>query len=243
LLILTSRGAQVLVSNWLRKHIFFNDDVQVRDASGEFGMLSVYGPGAADVASALTGQEARGLALHAWQSGRDDVIVARADPIAGDGYHLLVTAPDSLRAMWRAALDSGATPMGEQAFEILRIEAGLPRFARELSEAYIPLEVGLWSDVSFSKGCYTGQEIIARMESRHKLAKQLVGVRSSASLMPGAELRAEGSGVGQVTSSAVRPDGQWIALAVVKPAYAAPSTRLTLNAEQPGEVEVVALPM
>ena len=57
------------------------------------------------------------------------------------------------------------------------MEAGLPEFGHELGDEYIPLEANLWNDVSFKKGCYTGQEIIARMESRQKLAKRLVGLR------------------------------------------------------------------
>ena len=240
-LMLTSRGALALVSNWLRKHIFFNDDVQVRDAAGEFSMLSIYGPTASEIAARIAGQAVDDLKLHAWRPAHGTLIVARTDPIGGDGFHVLVV-PDMLPGVWQAALAAGAVPLGERAFELLRIEAGLPRYPHELSAAYIPLEVGLWGDVSFSKGCYTGQEIIARMESRHKLAKQLVGLRAAAVIDAGAELRAGGSSVGQVTSAAIRPDGSSIALAVVKPAFAAPGTRLLLG-EGSSQAEVVALPI
>ena len=240
-LVLTSRDAQAPVSNWLRKHIFFNDDVQVRDASGDYELASIYGPAAGEVASRLAGQEVADLKLHAWRPAPGGWIVARADPIGGDGFHL-IAPPDALPGVWQAALAAGAVPIGEQAFEVLRIEAGRPRYRRELSEAYIPLEVGLWGDVSFSKGCYTGQEIIARMESRHRLAKQLAGLRAAAPIEAGAELRADGASVGQVTSTATRPDGSWVALAVVKPAHATPGTRLAFG-EQAREAEVVTFPI
>lgn len=238
-LLLTSRGAQAKVTNWLKKHIFYKDDVQVRDASTEFAMISIYGVKAAHAASQVARQDVSGLELHAWRPVGDAVMIARADPIAGDGFHV-IAAPDVLPSLWQAAIDGGAEPIGERAFEMLRIESGLPRYPHELSEDYIPLEVGLWSDVSFTKGCYTGQEIIARMESRSRLAKQIVGLRSIAPIEAGADLRFDGSVVGKVTSAARRPAGSAIALAVVKPAHASPGTRLTAGEM---EAEVAALPL
>ncbi len=241
-LLLTSRGAQALVANWLRKYIFFNDDVQVRDASTEVGLLSIYGPKAADVASRLVEQDVSGLSLHAWLT-HGSLALARADAMAGDGFHVFAPAPLALASAWQSALDAGAIPIGEQAMETLRIESGLPRFARELSEAYIPLEVGLWRDVSFSKGCYIGQEIIARMESRQRLAKQMVGLRSDVSIESGADIAFEGGPVGKVSSAAPRPGGDWIGLGFVKPAAATPGARVSIGADRPAQADVVAFPI
>jgi aminomethyltransferase len=86
-----------------------------------------------------------------------------------------------------------------------------------LTGDYIPLEAGLWDDVSFNKGCYIGQEIIARMESRGKLAKKLMKLRPSAPVAAGATLRANGKTAGTITSAAVGPDGP-VALGYVKTA-------------------------
>jgi len=108
-------------------------------------------------------------------------------------------------------------PIDEAAYDYLRIEAGLPRFGRELTLDYIPLEAGLWADVSFSKGCYVGQEIIARMESRGKLAKRLVRLRPDAPLEPGATISAGSRTVGAITSAADGPAGS-LALGYVKTA-------------------------
>ena len=240
LLMLTSRGAQTTVAAWLKKYIFFNDDVQVRDASGELGMMSVYGAQAAEVASKIAGSDAAGLRLHAWQPISDQCLIARADPIAGGGFHLLAASLAELPSLWQAAIDAGAAPIGEQALEVLRIESGRPRFAHELSEAYIPLEVGLWADVSFSKGCYIGQEIIARMESRNRLAKQMVGLRSSAPIGLDSEMYVDGTTVGKVTSAAVRPNGDSIAIGFIKPAYALAGTRVSLGGSI--DAEVAAFP-
>jgi len=240
-ILLTSRGAQTAVASWLRKYIFFNDDVQVRDAP-EPGMLSVYGAKAAGVAASVAGEDVSDLSLHFWRSARG-LLVARADPVAGDGFHVLPPDAQSLASAWRAAIDAGAAPIGERAYEVLRIESGRPRFGREIGEDYIPLEVGLWPDVSFTKGCYVGQEIIARMESRHRLARQMVGLRGRASIEPGAELYVNSSVVGRVSSAARRPGDEVVALGFVKPAFAGAGARVALGADAGAELEVETLPL
>lgn len=101
--------------------------------------------------------------------------------------------------------------------EILRIEAGLPGLESEIQADSIPLEVGLWEYISFSKGCYIGQEIIARMESRGKQARKLVGLRSANELFVGTPLTVEGKSIGAITSVALSPRLGWIGLASVKP--------------------------
>ena len=75
-----------------------------------------------------------------------------------------------------------------------------------MTESYIPLEANLWAAVSFTKGCYIGQEIIARMESRGKLARRLVGLRLDAPVEVGAEVQGQAGAVGTVTSAGVLPD-------------------------------------
>ena len=109
----------------------------------------------------------------------------------------------------------GLLPAGSLTYNVLRIRSGRPGGA-ELSADYIPLEVGLWDEISFSKGCYTGQEIIARMESRERIAKAMVRVKLSHHLAAPAPLYSGGRAVGQLTSSVVAPDGKLFALAVVK---------------------------
>lgn len=244
LIVLTSRGAQSAVAGWLKKYIFFNDDVQIHDVTLNHGMLSLFGKRAREAAAQLAGQDVSGLKLHAWQPGLEQSILARADPIAGDGFHLLAAESAPLASLWQRALEAGAAPIGEAVFEVLRIESGLPRYVHELSDAYIPLEAGLWADVSFSKGCYIGQEIIARMESRQRLAKQLVGLRSDATLHAGAELHAADAAVGKVSSAAARPGGGSIGLGFVKPASALIGTRLrqaSVQSDHPIEVVVTSL--
>jgi folate-binding protein YgfZ len=105
-----------------------------------------------------------------------DVTVVRSVPL-GNEFLLLMPA-DQASGVWTAmagAVESaGGTPVGETALETKRIAAGWPRYGRELSEDYLPLEAGLKWAVSFNKGCYVGQEIIARMDTYKRLAKRLV---------------------------------------------------------------------
>jgi aminomethyltransferase len=141
-------------------------------------------------------------------------MIFRADPIAGDGYYLLIEPKNAAQLLTLLSI-GGFTPIDEEAYDYLRIEAGRPRFGRELTLDYIPLEAGLWDDVSFSKGCYTGQEIIARMESRGKLAKRLARLRPASPVAAGAEIVANGRPVGTITSAADGPGGP-VALGYVK---------------------------
>lgn len=217
-LMVTSRGNQGRVFQWLRKYIFFNDDVQIKDVTDETAMISVYGAGADQAIQRISGEDLANLPLHHWRAARLDeveTLIARADPIGGRGYHLIVDSSSS-SPIWAALLSVGITPISESTYQVLRIEAGQSEFGRELGDEYIPLEAGLWPDVSFSKGCYTGQEIIARMESRQRLAKQMVGLRFESAVALPAKLFADDDAVGVATSVAHSPRFGWIGLGYVK---------------------------
>ncbi len=230
LLLLTSPGAKQVVVDWFKSNIFFNDDVQVYDLSEEQDIFSLYGTQAGDVLSKLVDTDVLGMQLHEWGQTSDDLIYTRTDPIAGNGFHLLAEA-DLLSTYRQAAIGAGAILIGEQTMELLRIESGLPGYETELSNDYIPLEVGLWEDVSFSKGCYLGQEIIARMESRQKLAKKMVGLRASAPLEIGGKITVNGSSIGKVTSAVVDPNGKGLGLGFVKPDYALDGTKVNIGTD------------
>ncbi|MBP6015097.1 MAG: folate-binding protein YgfZ [Candidatus Promineofilum sp.] len=214
--LLTGAGHADGLARYFMRNIFFNDDVQLKDISAETAVFGVYGPQAAELLRAAGFPEVD-LPLHHWRKaeiGAAPAYIHRADPVAGDGFFVTAAAAD--RATVAGALSAaGITPVGEAAYDYLRIESGLPRFGHELTLDYIPLEADLWADVSFSKGCYVGQEIIARMESRGKLAKRLVRLRPAAPVEPGAEISAGGRNVGKITSAADGPAGP-VALGYVK---------------------------
>jgi aminomethyltransferase len=204
------------VARYLMRFIFFQDDFQVTDLSADTTIVAVYGSGAAARLAGIA-PDAATLPLHHWREktiGDATVYLHRTDPIAGAGY--LLTCEASARdLLFEHLAEAGLTAADDEAFDYLRIEAGLPRFGHEITSDYIPLEAGLWDDVSFSKGCYVGQEIIARMESRGRLAKKLVLLRAARPIPSGAEIEADGRSAGIITSAATGPAGI-LALGYVK---------------------------
>ncbi len=222
-------------ARYLMRFVFFNDDFHLEDVSTDTAIFGVYGPQAGTLLAAA-GFPQTDLPLHQWRQATVDGTTAyihRTDPVAGDGYFVMGRQEDA--AVLRAALEgTGITGIDDAAFDLLRIESGQPRFDHELTSDYIPLETGLWPDVSFHKGCYVGQEIIARMESRGKLAKQMVVLRPEAPVAAGAAITAGGKAAGSVTSAAVGPDGP-LALGYVKTAVLEAGTPLLVG-ETPAEV-------
>lgn len=233
---LTGEGNGQNIAAYLRRFVFFKDDFEVEDLSADTAILAVYGPQAKNLLLAIFDDV--DLPLHHWKRGRVEeasIYLHRTDPVAGDGY-FVTCHEDDRPTLERALVAAAVTPVGEDAFEYLRIESRQPRFGHELTPDYIPLETGLWADVSFNKGCYTGQEIIARLESRGRLAKRLVHLTAVAPIAVGDALLAEGKAAGTVTSAARGPKGVQ-ALAYVKTAI--------LEANQPmaaGEVAVEISP-
>ncbi|MBI5348607.1 MAG: glycine cleavage system protein T, partial [Chloroflexi bacterium] len=150
----------------------------------------------------------------------DEVIIGRGEAIKGDSF-FVVAASEQLPRLRQQAEALGAVACDRDLYNVLRIESGIPEIDHEISEEYIPLEANLWEAVSFSKGCYIGQEIIARMESRGKLAKMLMGVESASPLMAG--MKIEG---GVITSVAESPRGGWIGLAYLKSPQAQAGTEI-----------------
>jgi tRNA-modifying protein YgfZ len=224
------------IARYLMRFVFFNDDFHLEDLSADTAVLGVYGA----QAQSLLGQAGFAdvdLPLHHWRQTDFDGLTAylhRTDPVASDGYFVTCTTAEK-STLWERLAAAGLTAVAGEAFETLRIEAGVPRFGHELSEAYIPLEANLWDDVSFTKGCYIGQEIIARMESRGRIAKKLVQLRPSEPVAAGADITAGGKKVGTITSAAVGPGGP-VALGYVR-------TAVLEETEAPPELKAGAVPI
>lgn len=231
-LLLGSHGRSEQVRKWLDKHIFFHDEVTIIDATGELGQLGLYGYRSSSVADVLVSGAANLSLYHTLSTGQ--VWVMRSPALAGGGYELIGPRAD-IESLATRAEQLGAVWAGSELYEILRIEEGFPGIGSEISDKYIPLEVGLWEAVSFDKGCYIGQEIIARMESRGKLAKTLIGLRSDTEMRSGTTLRTQdGDRSGIVTSSIHSPRMGWIGLGLIKPDLCMPG--LTVTAELNGEL-------
>ncbi len=247
LLVVTSPQQRTTVLGMMRKNIFFNDKIKLEDANTSVGQLSLYGPRSSEVLNKLAPVNVSDLELFSiltTQVGDARAWITRARPLGGDGFTLYANVED-LPLVWAGLLQAGAQPLGQAAFDVLRVEAGYAAYGRELSLEYIPLETGMWDMVSFQKGCYTGQEIIARMESRRRLAKQLRGLRLSGTLeVPAgnpAKLDVDGKEAGDLTSVIQSPRFGPVGLAYVRTAHATPGTQVGI-AGSTITGEVVALP-
>ncbi len=157
-----------------------------------------------------------------------------------EGADLLCDAGDT--DTLRSSLERrGAVPVPETTLECLRVERGRPRYGMDLDETVIPQEAGLNERaVSFTKGCYVGQETVARLHYRGKPNRHLRGVRLPAGAERGAELRLEDRVVGTLTTVVESPEHGTIGLALVR-REAPPGTFVAVD--PPGErAEVVELP-
>jgi folate-binding protein YgfZ len=186
-------------------------EVQLHKRTLERGLLSLIGPSAAGVA----GAERLGDVEHA-NAGVEIAAVAAVAVRTDVGVDLICDAADtqSLSAALRAR---GAVAVSEQAAECLRVEHGRPRFGIDLDDTVIPQEAGLNERaVSFTKGCYVGQETVARLYYRGKPNRHLRGLRLSAAAASGEELRLTERTVGRVGSAVLSPAYGPIALALVR---------------------------
>ncbi len=211
-------------------------DVELRKRTLERGLLSLIGPESERVAGA-DGADGASAALaaeeHANAAVEIDGIAARA--IRTDvGIDLLCDAADTER-LRDALLARGAQTVSEPAAECARVEHGRPRYGVDIDESTIPQEAGLNERaVSFTKGCYVGQETVARLHYKGKPNRHLRGLRLSAPVESGAELRLGERTVGHVGSVAISPALGPIALALVR-REAAPGETV-----QVGETSVTA---
>ena len=227
-----------LLERHLRGQIFFMDKVKVRNASESLRRCRLSGPKAEAVLTA-SGFAVATLADEHWLEHAGAVILKQTH-VEVPGYEI-VAPEEQYGALLAQLTAAGATLLAdESAYESYRIELGRPVAGHELTEDFNPLEAGLAWTCADNKGCYTGQEIIARQVTYDKITKSLVGLRSAEPLPLGAELRVDGRAVGTVTSATVSArTGTPIALAIVKRPYHEVGTKLTLDQQS---VDVVALP-
>jgi folate-binding protein YgfZ len=154
------------------------EDCNVDDGTSDHALLSVLGPRAEAVLgkgfNPLPAPSAHRSASVPEFDGAE-VMIARSDEFGVEQFDLWVP-PARAQALWRTLRESGAEPIGLDAVEILRIEAGRPRFGAELDEETLPLEAGLKDEISYDKGCYIGQEIIARVTFRGHVNRELRGL-------------------------------------------------------------------
>ena len=218
-------------------------DFRVRDVTAQTALLRVQGKKSASIVRSVLGEEAAGLAAKgalqmAWQER--DVAIIRATHTGEDGFDLIINAGEA-GSLWDALHAAGARPVGYDALEILRIEAGLPRYGIDMDETNVVTEAALDDAVSYTKGCYVGQEIIARIKYRGHVAKKLSGIKftEAVKVEAGAVIKSmDNKEIGRLTSTTYSPHlGRTIALGYLKYDYLAPDTSVKILA---GDEELLA---
>jgi folate-binding protein YgfZ len=234
LLLSCERAGLQELFNMIRRYKL-GSDVEVHKRTLEMGELSLIGPRSRE----LAGADALGPAEHdnvRARIGGNDVVLVATD--RGVDVFCDAEATEGVRG---ALLAAGAAEVTEAAAEVVRVESGRPRYGVDLDENVIPQEAGLNERaVSFTKGCYVGQETVARLFYRGKPNRHLRGLRLSAPVEPGTPLQLGEKEVGRLTSVVVSPAHGPIGLALVR-RQAEPGATLSAG---DGDVtaEVVELP-
>jgi folate-binding protein YgfZ len=236
------------VMDLLRK-FYFGQEVEFEDRSNDWRLLSLQGPESANalerIGAPVPPEEPGTHVVGAVATpGGDEILlrVVRWGDTGESGFHLWVPAA-WLATVRDGLLAAGAEAGNVDAWTVLQIEAGIAVFGRELGEETIPLEAPTENAMSFDKGCYPGQEVIARLHVRGRPARELRGLKLEGDpLLAGAKLDApEKPAVATVTASGRSPALGSVALAYVHRDYLETGTRLMTAAGQ--TAEVIELPM
>jgi tRNA-modifying protein YgfZ len=242
----TAPGRAGTLASHLSSLIFWNDELEVSDLSVETVQFGLFGPGAVKWLADAAGVVLDDLQPYAWCSGSiggTPVMIQRGGALEAPDWTIIAAAKymDELRAI----LTATASALNEGQAEVRRVEKGIPAWGSELSDQVTPLEAGLRDALSDNKGCYTGQEVIARQLNYDKVTRRMVGLLLPADApiaeLRGATIAAGGSGhsrggfVGTAVWSPVleRP----IALAFVPRDLAEPGAKVMIR---PGEREIIA---
>lgn len=233
LLILTAPETRQRVAEWIDFYTFV-EDVTIEDATEQTAMFSLMGNGVADALPSLADLPLYGSA--ALEVDGTTALALRTDFAGARAYDLIAPASDAQR-LWDGLTARGATPVGYAASELLRIERGVQLQGRELTDDYNPLEANLWDFISFNKGCYIGQEVVARLNAYDKVQRHLARLswKGGDSPAQGDALYADGRRIGELTSVAPPECAGSVGLGYVRKAHAEPGIRLQTDAD----VEVV----
>jgi len=206
----TEPGAHDAVARDLRMYKI-GRQVEIADRTGERTLLSLIGPRAAELAGTGAALGAEDSSAAAWIAGLPVLAIA-----TDTGVDLLVESADA-PAVRDALVAGGARPVREEAVEIVRIESGRPLHGRDMTADNLPAEAGIVERaVSFTKGCYVGQEPVARMHYKGHPNRHLRGLELARAVAPGTALQAGDREVGTVSSTCVSPALGPIALALVR---------------------------
>jgi aminomethyltransferase len=214
------------------------DEVEINDFSDRYVTLSVQGPGSEALLEASGAKDPRprqALAHSIAEIGGIQLRIWRYSHTGEDGFDLMIPVAEIenvARRLTETASAYSAQWVGLEVYEILRVEAGIPRYGADISEDNLILETGLDHAVSFTKGCYLGQEVAERIRSRGHVNKHLTGLVIDGEQPPasGSKILLAEKQIGTITSSVCSPAlGSAIALGYVHRDQRSPGTKLVIQ--------------
>jgi len=219
------------------------EDVQIHDATSDLVQLTLQGPKSSEAIKDILGVDVQDLKQLEQKSLGPSTIIAR-DRTGQSGYDIILPVLEA-EPVWHGFLLNGGeirlNPVGSQALEILRLEAGYPKYAVDVDENTIVLEAGFKDALNFTKGCYLGQEVVARATHIGRVNKQLVGleVETRDSVPPRSKLMSDGREAGFITSAAFSPGlGKVASLGYANREFAKEGTKVNV---QSGETSFTAM--
>lgn len=208
LLVVSPNRTQFLME-WLDRYLFPMDRVTLKNASEKYAVLTVTGENSQELMQKLgvTLSGDQPFATHEMTEIDDiPVQIAVGTEIALPGY-LLIVSSDQASSLQKTITQAGAVPISESVWEELTLEQGRPLPDYELTEDYNPLEAGLWQAISLDKGCYIGQETIARLNTYQGVKQRLWGIHLSQTVDPETPITVQGKKVGKLTRVQETEDG------------------------------------
>jgi len=253
-LLVCDRASKMKVMSWIRKYVI-SDDVEVNDANVKYNLLELSGPQSESFATLVCGSVVGEMQTNTFKIIHTENILFFLIKMTGERgknkFWFLADFENSKRLINYMNENKGVfnfSMVGEAAYNIYRVEQAIPIVPNEINDDHNPLEAGLKDLIDFNKGCYIGQEVIARLDTYQKVQTHLVGLKFSDSVEMNNghfTLVENGNEVGKVTSIVYSPKlNKNIGLAYVKSSHSSQGTQfiLKLSADSNATAEVQALP-
>lgn len=225
---------------------------EIEDISYDYSLFHICGPAAADLLGKLFNVETanlNNLGFIQVESGDYSFFIFKVNRTGETGFDIMVGnvyASELWNNIFEEGKNDGLVPFGMDALEILRVEAGIPLYGKDFDDSTIPIEAGLWHALSFEKGCYIGQEVVARIKWRGRVNWHLVGILAEEGKIPEKDdpVYCGGKKIGRITSAVysytVRKP---VALGYVRREFVEPGTAVNiLSGETDIEATITATP-
>lgn len=237
LLLDTSAGLSKKIIEHLSKYRI-TEQVEFTDQTNELIQLHLCGPESAAAAQSEFGESTNELTefqhVEPDREGDESLMVRRHDYLNLPGFDVLCSV-DQAPQLWTNLINAGATPAGMAAYEMLRTEAGVPRYGREMDEDRLVTEIGRTEQaICYTKGCYLGQETIVMARDRGQVNRKLMGLKLTGkeAASANAVIKSGDTSIGNITSSEFSPRlDQAIALAYLKRGHQTPGTEVAIESE------------